>query len=144
MDFLHLYLVSIGINMDKIVSLSVFSRPPEILWAQRSDKIYLTVALPDAKDILVKCEPEGLFKFSASGPQGEKYECMLELFGAILPEVCFLFISSSAVLSALGAVSEATAQYNVTSARILSLVIMYTLIFMMLHALNAFLYQGSK
>lgn len=89
MDFLHLYLVSIGINMDKIVSLSVFSRPPEILWAQRSDKIYLTVALPDAKDILVKCEPEGLFKFSASGPQGEKYECMLELFGAILPEVCF-------------------------------------------------------
>lgn len=55
-----------------------------------------------------------------------------------------MFISSSAVLSALGAVSEATAQYNVTSARILSLVVMYTLIFMLLHALNAFLYQGSK
>ncbi|XP_057519276.1 co-chaperone protein p23-2 [Amaranthus tricolor] len=64
------------------------SRPPEVLWAQRSDKIYLTVALPDAKDILVKCEPEGLFKFSASGPQGENYECTLELFGAIVPEGC--------------------------------------------------------
>ena len=76
----------------------LYSRPPEVLWAQRSDKIYLTVALPDAKDILVKCEPEGLFKFSASGPQGENYECTLELFGAIVPEVCFLFISSPCVL----------------------------------------------
>ncbi|KNA11991.1 hypothetical protein SOVF_129960 [Spinacia oleracea] len=64
------------------------SRTPEILWAQRSDKIYLTVSLPDAKDIVVKCEPEGLFKFSASGPQGEKYECTLELYGAVASEGC--------------------------------------------------------
>ncbi|XP_021755997.1 uncharacterized protein At3g03773-like isoform X2 [Chenopodium quinoa] len=64
------------------------SRTPEILWAQRSDKVYLTVSLPEAKDIVVKCEPEGLFKFSATGPQEEKYEFTLDLYGAIAPEGC--------------------------------------------------------
>ncbi|KAI4348480.1 hypothetical protein L6164_009201 [Bauhinia variegata] len=27
------------------------SRQPEVLWAQRSDKVYLTIALPDTKDV---------------------------------------------------------------------------------------------
>ncbi|KAB5524647.1 hypothetical protein DKX38_022396 [Salix brachista] len=45
------------------------SRHPEVLWAQKSDKVYLTIALPDAKDISVKCEGEGLFCFSAVGVQ---------------------------------------------------------------------------
>ncbi|KAI5443635.1 hypothetical protein KIW84_012326 [Lathyrus oleraceus] len=31
---------------------------PEVLWAQRSDKVYLTAS--------VKCEPHGLFTFTAS------------------------------------------------------------------------------
>ena len=65
----------------------VFSRHPEVLWAQRSDKVYLTVALPDAKDVSVKCEPQGLFSFSASGVQGETYSFTLELYGPIAPEV---------------------------------------------------------
>ncbi|CAF1816302.1 unnamed protein product [Brassica napus] len=49
----------------------VCSHNPEVLWAQRSDKVYLTVALPDAKDISVKCEPRGLFTFSALGTLGK-------------------------------------------------------------------------
>ncbi|XP_062004237.1 co-chaperone protein p23-2 isoform X2 [Rosa rugosa] len=64
------------------------SRHPEVLWAQRSDKVYLTVALPDAKDISVKCEPEGLFAFSATGVQGESFHFTLELYGQILPQGC--------------------------------------------------------
>jgi len=63
------------------------SRHPEVLWAQRSDKVYLTVALPDAKDVSVKCEPQGLFSFSASGIQDESYSFSLELYGSIEPEV---------------------------------------------------------
>ncbi|KAL1352387.1 hypothetical protein AAHE18_06G163100 [Arachis hypogaea] len=63
-------------------------RHPEVLWAQRSDKVYLTVALPDAKDVSVKCEPHGLFTFSASGAQGESYSFTLELYGPIAPERC--------------------------------------------------------
>ncbi|KAF4397118.1 hypothetical protein CsatB_027656 [Cannabis sativa] len=64
------------------------SRHPEVLWAQRSDKVYLTVALPDAKDINVKCEPQGLFSFSALGAQGEPFHFTLTLYGTILPEGC--------------------------------------------------------
>jgi len=71
------------------------SRHPEVLWAQRSDKVYLTVALPDAKNVSVKCEPQGLFSFSASGAQDESYSFSLELYGSIEPEVgrlwfCFI------------------------------------------------------
>jgi len=71
-------------------------RHPEVLWAQRSDKVYLTIALPDAKDVSVKCEGGGLFSFSAVGVQGESFDFSLELFGNIVPEVfiyLFYFIS---------------------------------------------------
>ncbi|KAK9291141.1 hypothetical protein L1049_009329 [Liquidambar formosana] len=64
------------------------SRHPEVLWAQRSDKVYLTIALPDAKDVSVKCEPQGLFSFSALGVQGESFDFSLEFYGAIVPEGC--------------------------------------------------------
>ncbi|XP_031384028.1 co-chaperone protein p23-2 isoform X2 [Punica granatum] len=64
------------------------SRHPEVLWAQRSDKVYLTIALPDAKDVSVKCEQRGFFSFSATSAQGESFDFSLELFGSILPEGC--------------------------------------------------------
>ncbi|KAJ6434027.1 hypothetical protein OIU84_017692 [Salix udensis] len=64
------------------------SRHPEVLWAQRSDKVYLTIALPDARDISVKCEGEGSFNFSAVGVQGESFDFSFELFGNIVPEGC--------------------------------------------------------
>ncbi|GAB2235463.1 hypothetical protein Droror1_Dr00025888 [Drosera rotundifolia] len=64
------------------------SRHPEVLWAQRSNKVYLTIALPDAKDVSVKCEPQGLFCFSGTGVQGDKYDCKLELYGQIVSEGC--------------------------------------------------------
>lgn len=64
------------------------SRHPEVLWAQRSDKLYLTVALPDAKDISVKNEPQGLFTFSAVGVQGESFSFSLQLYGNIVPDKC--------------------------------------------------------
>ncbi|KAJ6763156.1 CO-CHAPERONE PROTEIN P23-2 [Salix purpurea] len=62
------------------------SRHPEVLWAQRSDKVYLTIALPDARDITVKCEGEGSFSFSAVGVQGESFDFSFKLFGNIVPE----------------------------------------------------------
>lgn len=70
----------------------VFSRHPEVLWAQRSDKVYLTISLPDAKEISVKCEPQGLFRFSAMGKQGESFDFSLELFGRIVPEVSVIVL----------------------------------------------------
>ena len=60
------------------------ARHPEILWAQRSDKVYVTVELLDAKTPEVKLEPEGRFTFHATvGAHNQKFETDLELFGAI-------------------------------------------------------------
>uniref|UniRef100_A0A1D1YD45 Co-chaperone protein p23 n=1 Tax=Anthurium amnicola TaxID=1678845 RepID=A0A1D1YD45_9ARAE len=42
------------------------SRHPTVKWAQRSDRVYLTIELPDAKDVKLKLEPEGKFVFSAT------------------------------------------------------------------------------
>ncbi|CAA0843026.1 Uncharacterized protein SHERM_08880 [Striga hermonthica] len=64
------------------------SRQPEVLWAQRSDKLYLTVSLPDARDISVKCEPEGQFTFAAVGANGEPFSFTLQLYDNIAPQGC--------------------------------------------------------
>ncbi|EEE59618.1 hypothetical protein OsJ_11950 [Oryza sativa Japonica Group] len=61
------------------------SRQPEVLWAQRSEKIYLTISLPDAKDVVLKTEPQGLFSFLAVA-NGEPFSFTLELFDSVLPE----------------------------------------------------------
>lgn len=54
---------------------------PEIIWAQRSDKLFVTVELPDAKDSKVDLDPDGKFSFSAkAGPNDQQYEASLELF----------------------------------------------------------------
>ncbi|CAK9227974.1 unnamed protein product, partial [Sphagnum troendelagicum] len=60
------------------------SRHPEILWAQRSDKVFITVSLPDAKNPQVKLEPDGRFTFSATeGSGNQEYIADLELFGKL-------------------------------------------------------------
>ncbi|WOK99132.1 co-chaperone protein p23-1 isoform X1 [Canna indica] len=58
------------------------SRHPTVKWAQRSDKIYLTFELPDAKDVKINLDPEGKFSFYAT-KDGFPYEVSLELFDRI-------------------------------------------------------------
>ncbi|KAK4345872.1 hypothetical protein RND71_036048 [Anisodus tanguticus] len=62
------------------------SHQPEVLWAQRSEKVYLTISLPDAKDVSLKCEPNGVFNFSAVGVHGDSFSVTLQLYGNISPE----------------------------------------------------------
>ncbi|MCO5600805.1 hypothetical protein L7F22_054921 [Adiantum nelumboides] len=57
-------------------------RHPEVKWAQRSDKVLITIDLPDAKDPKVKIEPEGRLCFFATG-----YELDFDLFDKINVEV---------------------------------------------------------
>ncbi|THU60909.1 hypothetical protein C4D60_Mb07t17690 [Musa balbisiana] len=60
------------------------SRHPTTKWAQRSDKVYITMELPDAKDVKLTLEPEGRFYFSAtSGTANIRYELDLELFDRV-------------------------------------------------------------
>lgn len=57
-------------------------------WAQRADKVYITVLLPDAKNPKVNLEPEGVFTFSATaGAENHLYEFKIELNGKVNIEV---------------------------------------------------------
>ncbi|KAL6535631.1 hypothetical protein OROMI_027005 [Orobanche minor] len=59
------------------------SRHPEVQWAEREDKVYLTVMLADAKDVKVDIDP-GVFTFSGStGADNTCYELKLELRGKV-------------------------------------------------------------
>ncbi|XP_058096588.1 co-chaperone protein p23-1-like [Magnolia sinica] len=56
------------------------NRHPTVKWAQRSDKVYITVELPDANDVKLNLEPEGKFFFSAtSGADKIPYEVDIDL-----------------------------------------------------------------
>ncbi|XP_044474556.1 co-chaperone protein p23-1-like isoform X2 [Mangifera indica] len=60
------------------------SRHPSLKWAQRSDKVFITIDLPDAQDVKLKLEPEGKFVFSAtSGSDKIPYEVDLDLFDSV-------------------------------------------------------------
>ncbi|KAA8522559.1 hypothetical protein F0562_013080 [Nyssa sinensis] len=60
------------------------SRHPTVKWAQRSDKLYITIDLPDAKDVKLKLEPEGKFVFSAaSGADNVPYEIDIDLYDKV-------------------------------------------------------------
>lgn len=60
------------------------SRHPSVKWAQRSDVLFITIDLPDAKDVKLKLEPEGKFYFSAtSGPENLLYEVDFDLYDEV-------------------------------------------------------------
>ncbi|KAG8369256.1 hypothetical protein BUALT_Bualt15G0132600 [Buddleja alternifolia] len=60
------------------------SRHPLVKWAQRSDKLFITVELPDAKNVKLNLDPEGNFFFSAtSGADNIPYEIDIDLHDKI-------------------------------------------------------------
>ncbi|XP_076935169.1 co-chaperone protein p23-1-like [Bidens hawaiensis] len=60
------------------------SRHPILKWAQRDDLVYITIDLPDAKDVKLKLEPEGKFSFSAtSGADNIPYEINIDLYDKV-------------------------------------------------------------
>ncbi|KAI0496094.1 hypothetical protein KFK09_022401 [Dendrobium nobile] len=60
------------------------SRYPEVKWAQRSDKVYLTILLADAKHVQINLEPDGVFTFSGiAGSENILYELKLELYDKV-------------------------------------------------------------
>lgn len=74
---------------------STFSRHPSVKWAQRSDKLFITIELPDAQDVKLKLEPEGKIFFSATrGADKIPYEAELELLDKVNTDVSSLFIAS--------------------------------------------------
>lgn len=63
------------------------SRHPEVKWAQRSDKLYITIELPDAHNPKVKLEADGKFTFSATtGQEQTHYELDFYLYDRVNAE----------------------------------------------------------
>ncbi|KAL3626017.1 hypothetical protein CASFOL_029566 [Castilleja foliolosa] len=70
------------------------SRHPDINWAERKDKVYLTILLPDAKDPKIDIDPEGTFTFTATGGQDNNlYELELNLLDKVNAEESKINIS---------------------------------------------------
>uniref|UniRef100_A0A1D1YFE6 Co-chaperone protein p23 n=1 Tax=Anthurium amnicola TaxID=1678845 RepID=A0A1D1YFE6_9ARAE len=60
------------------------SRHPEVKWAQRVNNVYITIVLPDAKNVNINLEPEGVLSFSANaGAENHFYELKLDLYDKV-------------------------------------------------------------
>ncbi|PWA95933.1 HSP20-like chaperone [Artemisia annua] len=60
------------------------SRHPTLKWAQRDDLLFITIDLPDAKDVKLNLEPEGKFYFSATaGADNIPYEVDINLYDKV-------------------------------------------------------------
>ncbi|KAJ9560599.1 hypothetical protein OSB04_005759 [Centaurea solstitialis] len=60
------------------------SRHPTLKWAQRDDLLFITIDLPDAKEVKLKLEPEGKFFFSAtSGSDNIPYQIDINLYDKV-------------------------------------------------------------
>lgn len=76
------------VNLLAKTSPVICSRHPEVKWAEREDKIYLTVLLSDAKNPKVDLDPEGTFTFTATaGTDNNPYEIKLDLLDKVNVEV---------------------------------------------------------
>lgn len=82
---------------------------PNIQWAQRKDKLYLTIDLQNAKDPTIKLDNpqdgkhghvvfKGKAQSHATGAEAHDYEVELDLFGAIDSEESKISISDRSVL----------------------------------------------
>ena len=56
------------------------ARVPDVLWAERKDKIFITIEVPDCKDAKVDITEEGKLTFSGKGgTDNAPYACELQL-----------------------------------------------------------------
>lgn len=56
------------------------ARLPDVLWAERKDKLFITIEVPDCKDAKVDITEEGKLTFSGrGGTDNVPYACELQL-----------------------------------------------------------------
>ena len=90
----------------RLTCLNLCSRHPEVKWAQREDKLYITVLLADAKDAKVNLEPEGTFTFSAAtGAGNQLYELKLDLSDKVNVEVRICLFPTIRLVGSMGTFS---------------------------------------
>ncbi|KAK2184888.1 hypothetical protein NP493_249g04016 [Ridgeia piscesae] len=60
--------------------------PPPVIWAQRNDKVYVTICLPDCSNPTIKLEEDKLYFFGKGGPEQKEYEMTMEFYKEVNPE----------------------------------------------------------
>lgn len=61
--------------------------PPSVMWAQRSNIIFLTICLEDCKNPEIKIDNEKIYFHGIGGTEKKKHEVTIPLFKEIDPEV---------------------------------------------------------
>ncbi|XP_013390948.1 prostaglandin E synthase 3 [Lingula anatina] len=61
---------------------------PEVMWAQRDDKLFLTINLADVrkKDAKIELKEDKLIFSGNGGPEKHDYEAEIEFYAAVKPE----------------------------------------------------------
>ncbi|XP_014227501.1 prostaglandin E synthase 3 [Trichogramma pretiosum] len=60
--------------------------PPPVIWAQRSNILYVTVCLEDCKNPTIRIEPDKIYFKSVGGVDGKEHEVTINLYKEIDPE----------------------------------------------------------
>lgn len=60
---------------------------PQVLWAQREDILYVTIALADIRNESVQLRDDGLGFEATAGPEGLQYAVDMTFYAPILPSV---------------------------------------------------------
>lgn len=85
--FLQLYRFRCNVKFhlsDYLFLHQTYSRHPTLRWAQTSDRLFITIDIPDAQDVKLKLEPEGKFFFSAiGGAEKIPYEIDIDLYDKV-------------------------------------------------------------
>ena len=98
---------------------------PNIQWAQRKDRVYLTIDLQNAKNPTIKLNNgsdgkhghvsfKGKAQSHATGADAHEYEVELDLFGAIDSEESKISISDRSVLLVIAKQQPSTYLHNVS------------------------------
>uniref|UniRef100_A0A1B6HUY6 CS domain-containing protein n=1 Tax=Homalodisca liturata TaxID=320908 RepID=A0A1B6HUY6_9HEMI len=66
--------------------------PPPIMWAQRTNCIFLTVCLEDCKNPEIRLEPESVYFKGVGGTEKKHHEIAIPLFKEIDPEKSAKFV----------------------------------------------------
>uniref|UniRef100_A0A6V7QRH4 RNA helicase n=1 Tax=Ananas comosus var. bracteatus TaxID=296719 RepID=A0A6V7QRH4_ANACO len=81
-------MLALAIMLITYEAIALHDPTPSTKWAQRADKVFITIELPDAKDVKQTLQPHGHFYFSAkSGLDNIPYKLDLELFDSVTVDV---------------------------------------------------------
>ncbi|XP_063229850.1 prostaglandin E synthase 3 isoform X2 [Bacillus rossius redtenbacheri] len=66
--------------------------PPPVMWAQRSQIVFLTICLEDCKNPEIKIEPDKIYFHGIGGTEKKEHEVTMNLYKDVDPEKSLKFV----------------------------------------------------